>query len=77
MGGSLVWVCVWDVDQPAQVRCETCEDDYCEVCFAAQHRKGTRKRHASKVLDGQLGKKAKLAQNGAAVENGAEDKVSL
>ena len=40
-------------DQPAQVRCETCADDYCEVCFAAQHRKGSRKSHnATPLADG-------------------------
>ncbi|KAG8714966.1 hypothetical protein FRC09_017062 [Ceratobasidium sp. 395] len=37
-------------DQPANVRCETCEDDFCDVCFQAQHRKGTRKRHTSRPL---------------------------
>lgn len=69
-------MCSGYVDQPAQVHCESCEDDYCEVCFAAQHRKGTRKRHASKALDGQLGKKTRVVQNGSTVSNGAEDKVS-
>lgn len=39
------------LDQPAQVICETCSDVYCEVCFAAQHRKGSRKRHAVRPLD--------------------------
>ncbi|PCH40894.1 hypothetical protein WOLCODRAFT_131588 [Wolfiporia cocos MD-104 SS10] len=52
--------CVECEDQPAQVYCETCADDYCEVCFAAQHRKGTRKRHATKPLSGRREKKAKL-----------------
>ncbi len=33
------------VDQPAEVHCQTCGDPYCEVCFAAQHRKGSRKTH--------------------------------
>ncbi|CDO69564.1 hypothetical protein BN946_scf184759.g4 [Trametes cinnabarina] len=31
----------------------------CEVCFAAQHRKGTRKRHATRPLAGPHGKKIK------------------
>jgi hypothetical protein len=39
-------------DQPAQVRCETCADDYCEVCYAAQHRKGSRKSHTATSLVG-------------------------
>ncbi|KZO94329.1 hypothetical protein CALVIDRAFT_484402 [Calocera viscosa TUFC12733] len=42
--------CIECEDQPAQVRCENCEDDYCEVCYSAQHRKGNRKRHASTAL---------------------------
>jgi hypothetical protein len=46
-------------DQPAQVLCETCSDTYCEVCFAAQHRKGSRKRHAVKPLAGKKEKKQK------------------
>ncbi|EPQ59895.1 hypothetical protein GLOTRDRAFT_24934, partial [Gloeophyllum trabeum ATCC 11539] len=59
--------CVECEDQPAQVRCETCGDDYCEVCFAAQHRKGTRKRHATKALSGAAPiKKAKSTLNGSA-----------
>jgi hypothetical protein len=33
------------VDQPSGVYCQTCGDPYCEVCFAAQHRKGSRKTH--------------------------------
>ncbi|TFK55642.1 hypothetical protein OE88DRAFT_1652049 [Heliocybe sulcata] len=56
--------CVECEDQPAQVNCETCADDYCEVCFAAQHRKGSRKRHATKPITGAVAKKAK-PQNGA------------
>ncbi|QRV85211.1 hypothetical protein RhiJN_13229 [Ceratobasidium sp. AG-Ba] len=42
--------CIECEDQPANVRCETCEDDFCDVCFQAQHRKGTRKRHTSRPL---------------------------
>ncbi|KAG8789783.1 hypothetical protein FRC12_013248 [Ceratobasidium sp. 428] len=36
--------------QTANIRCETCEDDFYDVCFQAQHRKGTRQRHASRPL---------------------------
>lgn len=39
-------------DQPAQLSCQECEDDYCEVCFAAQHRKGTRKKHVVTSMSG-------------------------
>ena len=41
---------VGPIDQPAEVHCEACGDDYCEVCFAAQHRKGSRKTHTAKSL---------------------------
>lgn len=67
--------CIECEDQPAQVVCETCSDKYCEVCFAAQHRKGSRKRHAVKSLAGQKEKKQKIngapshgATNGSAMD---------
>jgi len=37
-------------DQPAEVECQSCRDVYCEVCFAAQHRKGSRKLHSVQPL---------------------------
>lgn len=66
---SLEPVCLirCNLDQPAQIHCETCADDYCEVCFAAQHRKGTRKRHATKPLSNQPEKKAKLQESNTAI----------
>ncbi|OBZ70214.1 hypothetical protein A0H81_09736 [Grifola frondosa] len=51
-------------------------NDYCEVCFAAQHRKGTRKRHATKPLSGPLEKKAKV-QNGTANPVGQVDEDAM
>src|ERR1700761_5563839 len=33
------------LDQPSEIRCISCEDEYCQVCFDSQHRKGNRKRH--------------------------------
>nr|XP_052925766.1 uncharacterized protein EV422DRAFT_529271 [Fimicolochytrium jonesii]KAI8821128.1 hypothetical protein EV422DRAFT_529271 [Fimicolochytrium jonesii] len=42
--------CVECEDQPAVVFCEQCADDYCDVCFHSQHRKGNRKKHTSKAL---------------------------
>ncbi|KAH9899505.1 hypothetical protein C8Q73DRAFT_743433 [Cubamyces lactineus] len=54
--------CVECEDQPAQIFCETCSDDFCEVCFAAQHRKGSRKRHATRPLSGPHEKKAKTEE---------------
>ncbi|KDQ64447.1 hypothetical protein JAAARDRAFT_28076 [Jaapia argillacea MUCL 33604] len=53
--------CVECEDQPAQVFCEACADDYCEVCFAAQHRKGTRKKHSSTPLTSPKEKKTTRA----------------
>ncbi|CAE6498645.1 unnamed protein product [Rhizoctonia solani] len=43
--------CIECEDQPANVFCETCGDDFCDVCFEAQHRKGTRKLHKSRPLE--------------------------
>lgn len=59
---------IYDVDQPAKMFCENCSDNYCEVCFAAQHRKGSRKGHVMKLLDGKSSKKAK--ENGSAQVEG-------
>ena len=44
--------------------CEICSDPYCEVCFAAQHRKGSRKQHTVKDLASR--KKVKAEVNGEA-----------
>ncbi|KAM6496124.1 Protein of unknown function (DUF2009) domain containing protein [Amanita muscaria] len=69
--------CVECEDQPAHILCETCKDVYCEVCFAAQHRKGTRKRHATSPLEKRPEKKAKVAdesQNNDAMEVEMESK---
>ncbi|KZT71502.1 hypothetical protein DAEQUDRAFT_665907 [Daedalea quercina L-15889] len=63
--------CVECEDQPALVLCETCNDEFCEVCFTAQHRKGSRKRHATKPLKiVRSEKKAKL-QEGVSGETAA------
>ena len=53
------------LDQPAEVRCEACADIYCEVCFAAQHRKGSRKQHKQKQLEGAEARLAKKASRNA------------
>ena len=52
------------LDQPAEVLCETCSDPYCEVCFAAQHRKGSRKQHTVKPLSSKRKVKAKANGGG-------------
>ncbi|EJD01551.1 uncharacterized protein FOMMEDRAFT_111459 [Fomitiporia mediterranea MF3/22] len=66
--------CVECEDQPAQVNCEQCADNYCEVCFAAQHRKGTRKQHMQKLLmvKQRRAKRAKVLENGT---TGKDDKM--
>ncbi|KAI9009892.1 hypothetical protein BC832DRAFT_529756 [Gaertneriomyces semiglobifer] len=42
--------CVECEDQPVRILCQTCDDAFCEVCFRSLHRKGKRKRHATKLL---------------------------
>ena len=41
-------------------------DDYCDVCFSAQHRKGSRKKHAAKALAAGEKAPSKPSQNGVA-----------
>lgn len=46
------YYCVECEDQPATFYCEQCLDNYCEVCFQNQHRKGKlRKKHTYKQLE--------------------------
>ncbi|KAF5363985.1 hypothetical protein D9756_000251 [Leucocoprinus leucothites] len=72
--------CIECEDQPAQVLCETCSDVYCEVCFAAQHRKGSRKRHAVRPLTDSSDKpnshKKAKANNGSAVPRSRASSVA-
>ncbi|KAG6850643.1 hypothetical protein H0H93_010835 [Arthromyces matolae] len=65
--------CVECEDQPAQMFCETCSDVYCEVCFAAQHRKGSRKQHKSKPLSGHSKKLSSSVAASDAVKEDAMD----
>lgn len=67
--------CVECEDQPAQIRCDDCQDDYCEVCFAAQHRKGTRRKHISKPLVVHPPGKLPNEQNGDSTEAREEEKT--
>ncbi|KAF8597472.1 hypothetical protein BDV93DRAFT_610398 [Ceratobasidium sp. AG-I] len=58
--------CIECEDQPANVRCQVCEDDFCDVCFQAQHRKGNRKSHTSRPLHEPTDSKPKpTTENGA------------
>jgi hypothetical protein len=38
-------MCVECEDQPIAVACNQCNDKFCEVCFLALHKKGSRKQH--------------------------------
>lgn len=69
--------CVECEDQPAQIYCESCTDSFCEVCFAAQHRKGSRKKHKTKVLTPVKPKQPKPAASSAngAPANGHDDEM--
>ncbi|KAJ3037754.1 hypothetical protein HDV00_001339 [Rhizophlyctis rosea] len=60
--------CIECEDQPASVFCEQCADDYCDVCFHAQHRKGNRTRHTSKALVNTVSPKKAKGLNGKATE---------
>ena len=40
--------CIECTDQPANVFCENCEEDYCQVCFDLIHRTGKRRQHTRK-----------------------------
>ncbi|KAJ7368778.1 hypothetical protein DFH08DRAFT_33007 [Mycena albidolilacea] len=62
--------CVECEDQPAEVRCETCADVFCEVCYASQHRKGSRKLHVVKPLSSK--EKPKPTPGAAAVQPAAD-----
>ena len=62
-----------DADQPAQVFCEFCTDNFCDVCFAAQHRKGSRKQHKTKPLTMTKSNKPQPAASNGVPTNGHDD----
>ena len=72
-GGSFYFISLPPLDQPAEVLCETCSDPYCEVCFAAQHRKGSRKRHTVKPLASKKGDKVEVNGEATAGTASAND----
>eukprot|EP00026_Physarum_polycephalum_P003687 Phypoly_transcript_03700.p1 GENE.Phypoly_transcript_03700~~Phypoly_transcript_03700.p1 ORF type:complete len:686 (+),score=119.73 Phypoly_transcript_03700:176-2233(+) len=37
-------------DQVSSVACDQCEDEFCDLCYKAMHRKGARKQHTHKRL---------------------------
>jgi hypothetical protein len=64
-------------DQPAQLLCEVCTDIFCEVCFAALHRKGVRKNHQAKPLGDRIESNGKLGYHANGNINGqAKDAVN-
>ncbi|KAJ7068719.1 hypothetical protein C8F01DRAFT_620870 [Mycena amicta] len=63
--------CVECEDQPAEVFCETCADVFCDVCYASQHRKGSRQKHVVKPLAPR--EKSKASTETAAPETDAMD----
>ena len=46
-----VGYCVECEDQPYEIHCQECCDDFCQVCFTHQHRKGSRRKHSFKLLN--------------------------
>lgn len=45
-------MCVECEDTEAALRCDACLDEYCVLCFGAQHRSGTRAKHKYTTLPG-------------------------
>ena len=47
-------MCIECEDQPWAVTCVQCQDNYCDVCFQALHKKGNRKGHTKTVVRPEL-----------------------
>ncbi|GJE84529.1 hypothetical protein PsYK624_006050 [Phanerochaete sordida] len=83
--GAADGFCVECEDQPAQLHCENCADNFCEVCYSSQHRKGSRKNHTTKPLAKSLAQISENAQasteqhaNGASMDvDGADSDDEL
>ncbi|CDK26121.1 unnamed protein product [Kuraishia capsulata CBS 1993] len=56
-------------DMPTQIRCETCSEDFCGICFALVH-KGKRKEHVSHKVESGL---VEPGNGGARVDAQEED----
>lgn len=50
MAKAVKGMCVECTDQPAILLCVDCNDEYCEICFGAQHRRGKRTKHVTKPI---------------------------
>ena len=71
-------MCVECRDQPISGYCEQCQDDYCDVCFQAQHRRGKRATH--KFLRAQVAATSSATASSsstAATMDGVEDSESV
>jgi hypothetical protein len=55
-------MCIECEDQPWAVTCVQCQDNYCDVCFQALHKKGNRKGHTKTVVRPELLRDQKPAQ---------------
>lgn len=49
-GNGMPGMCIECEDQPANLFCLRCADDYCDVCFQSLHRKGSRRAHQVKQI---------------------------
>jgi len=67
--------CVECGDQPATVFCKQCKDQYCEVCFGAQHRRGNRFRHEWQDLKNDSKRKGGSTEQPIPESEMKEDKV--
>ncbi|CCA70666.1 hypothetical protein PIIN_04602 [Serendipita indica DSM 11827] len=67
--GAKEGYCIECEDQPAELHCKECQDNFCAVCFAAQHRKGTRKGHFTSPLASAVPKASKSTAATAPVES--------
>lgn len=50
LGDHVEGMCVECEDQAATLACSVCADDFCAMCFAAQHRRGARAAHTPRPL---------------------------
>lgn len=67
-------LCVECADQPASLRCLACEDIYCDVCFAAMHKRGSRATHKHQpYTEGEKLAKAVNAQAGSSSMSDEDD----
>lgn len=54
-GTEISGMCIECEDQPASLFCMQCTDDFCDVCYQSVHRKGSRRKHMAKFLNGNVG----------------------